>query len=139
MALSRNQVIDLFSRHVSPGKVDTYRKYDMLFVPGKRNGCFLFDINGKKYINCHCNGGVFNLGHRNREVINAVTRAMKTYDMGNHHLISLPRALCAKELAATLPPGLNQVAYGVSGGEAVDLAIKLARGVTGRGGVVSAR
>ncbi len=139
MAAGKNEIIELFAKHVSPGKVNTYKKYDMLFVPGKRKGIFISDIDGKRFINCHCNGGVFNLGHRNRRVMSALRRAMARYDMGNHHLISGPRAVLAGELAATMPSGLNQVVYGVGGGEAIDLAIKLARGVTGRPGVVSAR
>ncbi|MBT5546749.1 MAG: aspartate aminotransferase family protein, partial [Desulfobacula sp.] len=35
--------------------------------------------------------------------------------------------------------GLNQVVYGVSGGEAIDLAIKLARGVTGKEEIISVK
>ncbi len=134
----RESVIDLYGKHVSPGKVDIYRKYDIALVPGKRGGCFIHDVDGRAFINCHCNGGVFNLGHRNPRVMKAVTAAMKTYDIGNHHLISAPKALCARMLAETLPKGLDQVVFGVSGGEAIDLAIKLARGVTKRDGVVSA-
>jgi len=139
MTIRKDETVELFAKHVSPGKVDTYRKYDMLFVPQRRKGSFIYDMEGKRFINCHCNGGVFNLGHRNGKVISAVKKAMKRYDMGNHHLISVPRALLAEKLAKTMPSGLNQVVYGVSGGEAIDLAIKLARGVTGRPGIVSAR
>jgi putrescine aminotransferase len=54
-------------------------------------------------------------------------------------LISKPKAMLGKMIAETLPYGLNQVVYGVSGGEAIDLAIKLARGVTGREDIISAR
>ncbi|PKL39143.1 MAG: aspartate aminotransferase family protein [Spirochaetae bacterium HGW-Spirochaetae-1] len=132
-------IIDDYARHISPGKVDLYRKYGLLLVPRKRSGCYLQDREGKKYFNCHCNGGVFNLGHRNHAIIKALTTGLKTYDIGNHHLISEPKTMLARALAESLPRGLDQVVYGVSGGEAVDLAIKLARGVTGRGGIVSAR
>ncbi len=48
------------------------------------------------------------------------------------------RALLAEQLASIAPGDLNRVIFGVSGGEAVDAAIKLARGHTGRPGVVSA-
>jgi len=138
MANERETIIDLYARHVSPGKVDVYRKYDIALVPGKRGGALIRDVNGRPYFNCHCNGGVFNLGHRNPRVMKAVTAAMKTYDIGNHHLISAPKARCAAMLAETMPKGLTQVVFGVSGGEAIDLALKLARGVTKRDGVVSA-
>lgn len=139
MRNKREQCSELYARYVSPGKVDTYRKYDITLVPEVRNGCFIYDIDGRKFINCHCNGGVFNLGHRHQKIIKAVTDAMNVYDIGNHHLISKPKAECAALIASTMPEGLTQVVFGVSGGEAIDLAIKLARGVTGRSGVISAR
>ncbi|MCP4691576.1 MAG: aminotransferase class III-fold pyridoxal phosphate-dependent enzyme, partial [Desulfobacterales bacterium] len=138
MEPSRDELIELYSRHVSPGKVDAYRKYDVLLSPGERGGCYIHDRDGRRFMNCHCNGGVFNLGHRNPRVMDAVKKAMETVDIGNHHLAAGPRAMLAKMLADAMPDGLNQVVYGVGGGEAVDLAIKLARGVTGREEIVSA-
>jgi putrescine aminotransferase len=137
MDLSREETVKLYSGHVSPGKVDTYNKYDVMLVPHQRRGCMIMDILGKPFFNCHSNGGVFNLGHRNPRVINAIKKAMDTYDIGNHHLVSRPRAKLAAMLSKTLPKGLDQVVYGVGGGEAVDLAIKLARGVTGKKKILS--
>ncbi len=137
--MERKDTVSTYAKHVSPGKVDTYSKYDVMLVPGKRRGPYIYDVNGKRYINCHCNGGVFNLGHRHPEVIKAVTNAMKIYDIGNHHLVSEPKAMLAEMIAETMPAGLNQVVYGVGGGEAIDLALKLARGVTGRKEIISAR
>jgi len=139
MTQTRDDIIEMFSRHVSPGKVDTYNEYDVLLLPGEREGGRISDIDGRQYINCHCNGGVFNLGHRNRAIIEAVKNAMAVFDIGNHHLVSRPKALLAKQLADTLPKDLDQVVYGVSGGEAVDLAIKLARGVTQKQEIISAK
>ncbi len=138
MDSDRDKTIKTYSEHVYPGKVAFYEKYDIVLVPEQRGGCKISDVNGKTFYNCHCNGGVFNLGHRNKAVIRAVTQAMETYDIGNHHLISKPKAMLGKMIADTLPEGLNQVVYGVSGGEAIDLGIKLARGVTGREEIISA-
>lgn len=134
----KRNIIKAYADHVSPGKVDLYTKYDMLLVPAGRSGPYIYDMDGTRYINCHCNGGVFNLGHRNSRVIRAVTEAMENFDIGNHHLISAPKALLAKAISGFMPKGLNQIVYGVGGGEAIDLAIKLARGVTGRTEIVSA-
>jgi acetylornithine/succinyldiaminopimelate/putrescine aminotransferase len=89
-------------------------------------------------INCHCNGGVFNLGHRNPRVIEALHRALAELDIGNHHLFSEARARLAERLAAISPGDINRVIFGVSGGEAIDMAIKLARAHTGRAEVISA-
>jgi len=139
MDSDRDKTITAYADHVYPGKVEFYQKYDIVLVPEKREGCRISDINGKIFYNCHCNGGVFNLGHRNKDIITAVIQAMETYDIGNHHLISKPKAQLAGMMAATLPEGLNQVVYGVSGGEAIDLAIKLARGITHKEEIISAR
>jgi putrescine aminotransferase len=139
MDQKKKWVVDAYARYVSPGKVDMYTKYGLMLVPGKRSGCYIYDMEGGRFLNCHSNGGVFNLGHRNKRVAEAVTRAMKTYDIGNHHLVSRPKAMLAAELASVMPKNLNQVVYGVGGGEAIDLAIKLSRGVTGRPEIISAR
>jgi len=64
--------------------------------------------------------------------------ALGELDIGNHHLVSEQRARLAERLAALIPDGLSYTVFGVGGGEAVDLAIKLARGYTGRHKIVSA-
>lgn len=133
------EIIDLFARHVSSGKVDYFTQAGIDFVAGEREGIYLCDIDGKRLINCHSNGGVFNLGHRNPRVIHALQNALERYDIGNHHLVSAPRAMLAERLAALSPGDIRRVVFGVSGGEAIDLAIKLARGHTRRAQVISAQ
>ena len=136
---TRDDTFAAFARHVSKGKVETYRKYGFDAVMGPRDGIFFGDaFDDRKWINCHCNGGVFNLGHRNAEVSKAVRDAMDHLDIGNHHLVSGHRAVLAQRLAATTDDHLEGVVFGVSGGEAIDVAIKVARGVTGRQRIVSA-
>jgi putrescine aminotransferase len=136
---SKEAIVRRFSEHVSSGKAETFKSYDMEFVFGRREGPFVWDaVSGKKLINCHCNGGVFNLGHRNPGVIKALQDSLKELDIGNHHLISEQRALLAEKLADLMPGDISCTVFGVGGGEAIDLAIKLARGYTKRHKVVSA-
>ncbi|MCB0549657.1 MAG: aspartate aminotransferase family protein [Phaeodactylibacter sp.] len=128
-----------FSHHVSSGKARFFQSYRMDFVPGARGGCYLHDIEGDKQLfNLHCNGGVFNLGHRHPELIAVLKDGLEQWDIGNHHLISQPRAEAAKLLAGLMPGDLNYVVYGVGGGEAADLAIKVARAFTGKDKIISA-
>ncbi len=133
------EVYDLFAQHVSPGKVEFLRAGGIEFAMGRREGPFLWDIEGKhRLINCHVNGGTFNLGHRNPEVIAAVVGSLEHLDVGNHHLPSPARARLAKRLAETSPGGrLVYSVFGVSGGEAIDLAIKVARRRTQRRKIIS--
>ncbi len=136
--MNKKQIIKDFKDHVSSGKAATYKKYRMEFVMGEREGAYMTDVEGKiKLINCHCNGGVFNLGHRNPEIIETLKKATDKFDIGNHHLISSQRAKLGKKLASLMPGDLDYTVFGVGGGEAVDLAIKLAKAYTGRKNIIS--
>ncbi len=130
---------DAYARHVAPGKVALYRQLGVAGVMGRRGGATIEDAyTGELIFDCHCNGGVFNLGHRNPRVVQALRNALDSLDIGNHHLISGFRALLAERLAGTTGGALPGVMFAASGGEAIDLAIKTARGATGRRDIVSA-
>ncbi len=135
----KQTVFDQFSRHVSPGKASFFLHSGIPLVFGKREGPFVWDIDGdKRLIDCHCNGGVYNLGHRHPEIISALVEAAGRLDIGNHHFVSREKAALAEALARVSPGDLDFTVFGVSGGEAIDTAIKIARKATGRRGVVSA-
>lgn len=137
--MDRETTIGLYETHVNAGKIATYEKYGFDAVMGSRGGIRFRDaFSDRSWINCHCNGGVFNLGHRNPSVLAAVESSLATADIGNHHLPSPGRAELAMRLSRTTQDRLPGVVYGVSGGEAIDLAIKVARAATGRTGIVSA-
>ena len=136
----KEKAIEQFRHHVSSGKVHFFEKYGMNFVMGHREGPWLWDLDGKKRLyNLHCNGGVFNLGHRNRELIDLLKETLEFYDIGNHHLISRARAELAEKLSRLMPGDLNYTVFGVGGGEAVDLAFKVARAFTGKTRILSAK
>ena len=128
-----------FAAHVNPGKVAAFEALGVDLVMGERSGArFRNAFDGRWLYNCHCNGGVFNLGHRHPAVVDAVRDALDVLDIGNHHLVSGWRAKLAERLVATTDGLLPGVVFGVAGGEAIDLALKVARAHTGRTGIVSA-
>jgi acetylornithine/succinyldiaminopimelate/putrescine aminotransferase len=119
--------------------VATFQAFGLDLVMGERGGPGFRDAyDGRFLYNCHCNGGVFNLGHRHPAVVEAVRAGLDHLDIGNHHLVSGWRATLAERLAATTGGQLPGVVFGVGGGESTDLALKVARSHTGRQGVVSA-
>lgn len=138
--MERDRVHELYQRHINAGKIEFYDRFGLDAVIGKRSGVRFADAfdPDRTWINCHCNGGVFNLGHRHPAVSAAVAKSLLNADIGNHHLPAPGRAELAARLAATTGGLLPGVVFGVSGGEAVDLAIKVARWGTERSGVVSA-
>src|SRR3954447_23235872 len=106
-------------------------------VLDRREGYLIWDMDGRRLIDMHLNGGTYNLGHRNPEVMAAVVDGMERFDIGNHHFPSLARTALAEALVRTAPPTLTKVAYASGGGEAVDIALKSARHATGRRRIVS--
>lgn len=137
---SKDITIASFGRHVSSGKARFFQAAGIDFIMGRREGPYIWDVGGEvRLIDCHCNGGVYNLGHRNSEIIRVLVESLSELDIGNHHLISEQRAALAEQLAQLTPGRLTYTVFGVAGGEAIDLAIKVARGYTERTQIVSAQ
>jgi putrescine aminotransferase len=107
------EIIERFARYVSSGKAKFFGQVGIDFVFARREDVHVWDLEGERLVNCHCNGGVFNLGHSNPRIIAALERALKELDIGNHHLISEHRALLAERLASLSPGDLNRVIFGV--------------------------
>lgn len=136
----KEKIIEDFARYVSPGRVAVYRSLRMDFVPGKREGVWLWDVDGsRKLLNCRCSGGVFNLGHRPPRVVQAIRQALDELDVGDHMLMSEMRAALGKRLAELTPGDIQYSTFSPGGAEAIDVAIKLARGYTGRPGIISVK
>ncbi|MGD2271046.1 MAG: aminotransferase class III-fold pyridoxal phosphate-dependent enzyme [Desulfobacterales bacterium] len=135
---TKENIISRFARHVSSGKAEFFKQVGIDFVFGRREGPFVWDaMSSKRLINCHCNGGVFNLGHRNPQIVTALMESVSELDIGNHHFISESKALLGEKMASLMPGDICYTVFGSSGGEAVDLAIKLARGYTGKSKIIS--
>ncbi|MCX8125121.1 MAG: aspartate aminotransferase family protein [Spirochaetes bacterium] len=99
---------------------------------GNRTGTYFFDAKGKRYIDCYCGAGTFNLGRLPQELSHTLIEQADKSDQGNFVLISQEKALLASKLISFVPAALNGVFFSVGRGEAMDFACKLARGFTGR-------
>ena len=136
---SKADVLAKSSEFWNPDKTQFWTEAGVDLVIEERSDYFIWDIDGKRLIDLHLNGGTYNLGHRNPEVVAAVTSGMEEFDMGNHHYPSIARTALAEDLIRTAPPGLSRVAYASGGGEAIDIALKSARHATQRRKIVSIR
>ncbi len=121
----------------NPGKTQFWVGTGVDLVIDRREGYFIYDMSGKRLVDVHLNGGTYNLGHRNAEVVRAVTAAMQHFDIGNHHFPSMARTALAEALVQTGPAGMSKVIYGSGGGEAIDIALKTARHTTQKRKIVS--
>lgn len=134
---SKDEVLAKSKEFWNPGKTQFWEDSGVPLVIDRREDYYLYDVTGKRLIDVHLNGGTYNIGHRNAEVVAAVRQAMDRFDIGNHHFPSLARTALAERLIQTAPPGLSKVIYASGGGEAIDIALKTARHATGRRRIVS--
>lgn len=129
---SKKEVFDKSIEYWNSGKTKEWLDLGIDLVIGKREGYYFWDMDGKKLMDVHINGGTYSLSHRNQEVIDALVDATKFVDIGNHHFPSPLKAKLAETVIKSSPEGMKHVIYGSSGGEAIDLAIKSARCATNR-------
>ncbi|MGZ4453401.1 MAG: class-III pyridoxal-phosphate-dependent aminotransferase [Nocardioides sp.] len=134
---SKAEVLEKSKEYWNPDKTQFWVDAGIPLVIDRREEYFIYDMSGKRLIDVHLNGGTYNLGHRNPEVVQAVTLAMQHFDIGNHHFPSLARTALAEALVASAPPGITKVVYGSGGGEAIDIALKTARHATQKRKIVS--
>lgn len=91
-------------------------------------GVYLFDAQGRKYLDGSGGAAVSCLGHGDRDVIEAVKQQMDKLAFAHTGFLSSePAEALADLLAANAPAELNRVYYVSGGSEAVEAAIKLAR------------
>lgn len=121
----------------NPSRTNAWPSMGVDIMVGKREGYYFWDMDGKKYLNLHLNGGTFNLGHRNQEIIETLRNAMEELDIGNHHFGSVARGYLAKKMVQTATKGMQYAIFSSCGGEAVDVAIKSVRYATKRRKIVS--
>jgi acetylornithine/N-succinyldiaminopimelate aminotransferase len=100
----------------------------------KAEGCKLYDVDGKEFIDLIGGISVCNVGHGNKKVIGAINKQMNDYlhVMVNGELVLSPQTNYAKLLIDNLPASLNSVFFTASGTEATEGAMKLAKRYTGR-------
>ncbi len=102
-------------------------------------GCYIWDKQGKKYLDLISGIAVTNIGHRHPHVINAIKDQLDKYQ----HVIPFgefsqdPQNKLAEKLASLLPDSLNCSYFVNSGAEAVEASLKLAKRITGRYEVVA--
>ncbi|MEO5592646.1 MAG: aspartate aminotransferase family protein [Chitinophagaceae bacterium] len=105
----------------------------------KAEGCFLYDANGKIYLDLIGGISVCNAGHCHPAVIAAIKDQADKYlhVLVYGEFIQSPQVQYAKMLADNLPASLNAVFFTNSGAEATEGAMKLAKRVTGRSQIIA--
>lgn len=133
---SKEDLLDTAIRYWNPDKTKFWQKLGVDLVIDRREGYFLYDMSGRRLIDLHLNGGTYNFGHRNPELVETLKYALDYFDMGNHWFPSVARSALAEELVG-ISPGLKYAVFGAGGAEAVEIALKSARFATKRRRILS--
>jgi len=103
------------------------------FFTARADGPFLFDVEGKRYIDYVGSWGPMIVGHNHPAVREAVELAIRD---GLSFGTPCPAEVTMAETIVSLVPSIEMVRMVNSGTEATMSAIRLARGATGRGKIV---
>jgi putrescine aminotransferase len=130
---------------------DVVAKYGQFLNPGlaklmafagfgvemRAEGAYVFDQEGRRYLDCLGGYGVFALGHRHPKVVEAVKRQLDLMPLSGKAFFNKPQAELAERIAQIGPGDLQFTFFGNSGAEAVEAALKFAKLATGRQKIVS--
>jgi putrescine aminotransferase len=130
------EVIEKTATYVNPGlaKLLAFAGFG---VEMKAEGCYIWDQEGKKYLDCLGGYGTFALGHRHPKVVEAVKRQLDTMPLSAKAFFNTKQADLAEMLAKRAPKGLQYTFFSNSGTEAVEAALKFAKAATGKAKIVS--
>lgn len=94
----------------------------------RARGVYMWDVDGKRYLDGSSGAMVCNIGHSNERVLEAMRRQMEKSTFGYRlHFETEPAENLARLTAQQAPEGLEKVFFVSGGSEAVESAIKLAR------------
>lgn len=101
----------------------TYNRYQIVLDKGE--GVYLYDIEGKKYLDFVSGIGVFALGYRNKAYNDALKEQIDKLIHTSNYYYNVPAIEAAKKIKKV--SGMDRVFFTNSGTEAVEGAIKAAR------------
>jgi len=125
---------ELFGRRVAVlGKTYTFYRKPIQIVRGE--GTWLHDAEGRAYLDCYNNVPL--VGHSHPHVVAAAARQLAVLNTNTRYL---QRGIVelGERLTVTMGSDLDTVIFTCTGSEANDLAVRIARTVTGRHGVLIA-
>ncbi|MDB4919952.1 aspartate aminotransferase family protein [Mucilaginibacter sp.] len=113
--------------------------FPLLLEFARAEGIYMYNKEGKAYIDLISGIGVSNLGHSNPYVVNAIKEQVDKYMhlMVYGEYVQTPQVRFAEKLVSLLPAHLQSVYFTNSGAEAVEGALKLAKRYTGRHEVIA--
>jgi acetylornithine/succinyldiaminopimelate/putrescine aminotransferase len=137
-ALSREEFLSRYGRYFNPRRIQGIQELGFFFVEGPAEGVWFHDSEGNRFLDLWCMGGLYNLGHRHPALMDVARKALEEEDFGSLFFFSEAKGRLGEKLAACSPGRIETTLPTVTGAEAIDQAIKCARGATGRSEILYA-
>lgn len=100
-------------------------------------GAYIYDVDGRRYLDFTCGIAVTNTGHCHPRVVRAAQEQCAKLIHGQANILyHRPMLQLVEELRTIVPAGLDSFFFSNSGAEAIEAAVKLARHATGRPNIV---
>ena len=103
----------------------------------RAQGVYLYDYNGKRYLDFSSGLINVNVGHGDQRITRAVAKQMQQVSYVTPSCVTKVRGDLGKKLAEVTPEGLNKTLFTVCGATAIENAMKLARLYTGRHKIIA--
>src|SRR5688572_15209098 len=100
-------------------------------------GVYLYDYDGKRYIDFSSGLMNVNIGHGNQRITDAVVKQMQEVSYVTPSCVTKVRGELGKKLAEICPGDLNKAFFTLCGASSIENAIKLARLYTGRHKIIT--
>jgi putrescine aminotransferase len=134
----KDEIVERFARHINRGQVGYLRAGHLDVIETERHGAGFVDLSSERsMLDCFTSAGCFNVGRSNARIRSALQEGLKEYGLGEPGDDSKPKRAVRKRLAKLAPGDIDGVILAAGGGDAVDMAIKLARAATGRSQIMS--
>ncbi|WP_327067872.1 aminotransferase class III-fold pyridoxal phosphate-dependent enzyme [Kitasatospora sp. NBC_01250] len=122
---TEEKILGLYRAHLSKGRATLAELFGS-HMETASEGAWLTTSDGERFLNAG-GYGVFIMGARHPIVMEEVERQLRTHPTATRILLEPTVARAAEALVSVMPPGLDRVHFALSGAEAVETGLKLAR------------
>lgn len=133
--MGEREWLERAARHCFSGRLDRRQTEGPIFARGE--GSIVWDVEGAAYLDFNSGQMCSALGHGHPRVVEAVAEAMRTLAHANATYYNTAEIELAEALAATFPEPLSTCFFALSGSDANEAALGIARAATGRYEVAS--
>ncbi|MDD5137067.1 MAG: aminotransferase class III-fold pyridoxal phosphate-dependent enzyme, partial [Candidatus Omnitrophica bacterium] len=137
LKIGKSQRLYKIAKGLIPGGTQLLSKRPEMFLPdlwpayySKSKGCRIWDLDGREYLDMSYMGiGSYILGYADKDVDGAVKKAV---DRGSMSTLNAPEEVELARLLIGLHPWADMTRYARSGGEAMAIAVRIARAASGK-------